>query len=139
MILEPIVNPWLFYALDVLHALDIFSIFAVLVFLIIAMYLWNAVYDKDYDFDCKFAPIIFTVLACLNIVITLAIPSQETMYKMAVAYYTTPDNIQAVTEYVCDTASAVTDKATETIVDIIDYAGEKIYELRNNVNPSDGE
>lgn len=139
MILEPIVNPWLFYALDVLGSLRVFALIASVGFGLCMLWFWGTYADEDTDFHSKGLPIFFTFMCCLNIVLRIVIPSEETMYKMAVAKYVTPDNIEAVTDYVGETASAATDKISETVVDIIDYAGEKIYELRNNVNPNEGE
>lgn len=78
----------------------------------------------------------------IGIVITalgLFCPSEDTCYKIALAKYATPQNIQTVTEYVNGTATNVSDNVTEAIKDIMDYSVDRIYDIRNNQKVGDDE
>ena len=66
-------------------------------------------------------------------------PSEDTCYKIALAKYATPQNIQAITEYAGDTASNINDSVSDIIKDIMDYSVDRIYDIRNNQKVGDDE
>jgi len=135
--MEPIINPTYFYLIDVFSTLKPICVIITVIMAIAFVVSFFA--DEVNKKRWTIAHIASGIGCVIFLFAHILIPSESTMYKIAIAKYATPDNIEAITEYVSDTASAATDKVAETVVDIIDYAGEKVYELRNNVSPSEGE
>lgn len=118
---EPIVSPWIFYMVDVLVSLHYF-LFAIIIVLAVPFFLalcayLSSVADDDVDdetleiFRCV-RKISFTLGAIISVsvVLVIAIPSQETMYKMLAANYLTPANIESVGESVDKIADKVVEK-----------------------------
>ena len=116
--MKPIINPWLFYIVDLLDGLKTLCILAVPVLVIVIGFLTVTIDDlgRGEEKELKSARrtrkivIIFSIL--LLIVIPF-IPSKETCYKMMVASQITDNNIQ---------------KAEDTIKNSVDYIFEKINE-----------
>ena len=116
--MTPIINPWLFYIVDLLDGLKTLCILAVPVLVIVIGYLTLTIDDlgRGEEKELKSARrtrkivILFSIL--LLIVIPF-IPSKETCYKMMVASQITDNNIQ---------------KAEDTIKNSVDYIFEKINE-----------
>ena len=116
--MKPIINPWMFYLVDLLDGLKTLCILAVPVLVIVIGYLTITIDDlgRGEEKELKSARrtrkivILFSVL--LLIVIPF-IPSKETCYKMMVASQITDTNIQ---------------KAEDVIKSSVDYIFEKINE-----------
>ena len=116
--MKPIINPWLFYLVDLLDGLKTLCILAVPVLVIVIGFLTVTIDDlgRGEEKELKSARrtrkmvILFSIL--LLIVIPF-IPSKETCYKMMVASQITDNNIQ---------------KAEDTIKNSVDYIFEKINE-----------
>lgn len=116
--MKPIINPWLFYIVDLLDGLKTLCIIAVPVLVIVIGYLAVRIDDlgRGEEKELKSARrtrkivILFSIL--LLIVIPF-IPSKETCYKMMVASQITDNNIQ---------------KAEDVIKKSVDYIFEKINE-----------
>ena len=111
--MKPIINPWLFYLTDVLSGIKwllvVFFSVALFVYLFgLSIYLLDMQELPDWH---KLKNIVFLVIP---IIIGLLIPEEKTVYKMLIASYTTPNNI----EYVKDTGK-----------DLVDYIIEKANEL----------
>ena len=113
-----IISPWIFYAIDLLSKLfDVCE--AILIFVPIGFFLyWFIMSDFSYgeeheNFNQKMKKLLKVVVVVTSIALVgvVAIPSEETMYKMLVAKYVTYENI---------------DKATESIKDGVDYIFEKL-------------
>lgn len=62
---------------------------------------------------------------------------KDTIYQMVAAKAITPNNIKIVSDYVGDTATNVSDNLTDAIKDIMDYAVDRIYNVRNNEKAGD--
>ena len=111
--MKPIINPWLFYLVDLLDGLKTLCILAVPVLVIVIGYLTITIDDlgrgdgKELIRTRKIV-ILFSIL--LLIVIPF-IPSKETCYKMMIASQITDNNIQ---------------KAEDVIKNSVDYIFEKI-------------
>lgn len=120
----PIISPWLFYIADIVDgvvALALIGIVFASAWLFMCVF--NAYYDnKEYKL---WKPIV-TIIFC--IVVALAVPDSDTIYKMAAAKMLTPNNINAVTEY----ASSLANNATDMIESVMDYGVDRIYDIRNN-------
>ena len=116
--MKPIINPWMFYLVDLLDGLKTLCILAVPVLVIVIGYLTITIDDlgRGEEKELKSARrtrkivILFSIL--LLIVIPF-IPSKETCYKMMVSSQITDNNIQ---------------KAEDVIKNSVDYIFEKINE-----------
>ena len=120
----PIINPWIFYLIDILSKLKGVSRFAtfitalaLIVITIITAYL--KVQDSYYGSENNIEVIeILTrffkkllIVACIAISVFIVTPSEETMYKMLVAQNVTYENV---------------DKAQEEIKETVDYIFKKL-------------
>lgn len=120
----PIINPWIFYLIDILSNLKGVSRFAtfitalaLIVITIITAYL--KVQDSYYGSENNIEVIeILTrffkkllIVACIAISVFIVTPSEETMYKMLVAQNVTYENV---------------DKAQEEIKETVDYIFKKL-------------
>lgn len=57
------------------------------------------------------------IIAIILFILPL-IPSQETMYKMLIASYITPNNIEQTSEFVGDKLDSMVDKITDSAIKI---------------------
>lgn len=117
-----IINPWIFYLIDVLSSLKGISL-TVIVITILGLIGAGVVTviakcDSFYDDDSThFITLLIKLLKKLLIVLCISFgvytvtPSEETMYKMLVAQNVTYENV---------------DKATEAIKDGVDYIFKKL-------------
>lgn len=119
-----IINPWIFYLIEVLKGLK--EVSAVAIFMTIIMLicigiatLWLRSEDSFYRGDknastikaCIRAFKKLSIVACIITSVYIVTPSEETMYKMLVARYVTYENV---------------DKATESIKEGVDYIFKKL-------------
>lgn len=119
-----IINPWIFYLIEVLNGLK--EVSAVAIFMTIIMLicigiatLWLRSEDSFYRGDKNASTIKafirafkkLLIVACVIASVYIVIPSEETMYKMLVAQYVTYENV---------------DKATESIKEGVDYIFKKL-------------
>ena len=124
---NPIVNPIWFYLADTIP--NIRYVFIAVGFCLFILSIGQI------DNNKVFRKIV--VSGFLALVVGAIIPSQETLYKMVAAKMITPNNIQTVSDYVNDTATNVSNNLTDAIKDIIDYAVDRIYNIRNNEKAGD--
>ena len=110
--MKPRINPWLFYLTDVFCNLKwlLLVLFAIgmLVYLILAF-----VYTVDEEKPPTFFTMKNTMCLIIPIIIALLIPEQNTVYKMLIASYTTPNNIEYVKETGKDLVDYIIEKASE--------------------------
>ena len=134
----PIISPWFFYFAGIADTLRISLIlFGCIVALFSTITLCASLDDKEIDFIKK--SIKGIIIEAIIFAFGIFCPSEDTCYKIALAKYATPQNIQAITEYVGDTSSDVSDSVSDAIKDIIDYSVDRIYDIRNNQKVSDDE
>lgn len=133
---EPIINPWLFYLADVLDGLKFFSCalaVAVIMYIVICLtgmgLKWD---DNDSDGIVRwYRKLKKSILpAIVSIVFAIVMPSQDTLYKMAIAQALTPDNVKMAYDITGKTANDILNGGSEFIKDIMDYGVEKIDEIR---------
>lgn len=120
----PIINPWIFYLIDVLNGLKEVSV--VVIFMTIIMLicigiaaLWFKSEDSFYHNENNAGTIKalirvlkrLSIVLCVTTSVFVVTPSEETMYKMMVAQYVTYENV---------------DKATESIKEGVDYIFKKL-------------
>ena len=116
--MKPIINPWLFYIVDLLDGLKTLCILAVPVLVIVIGYLTITIDDsgRGEEKELKSARRIRKIVIFFSILLLIVIPfipSKETCYKMMVASQITDNNIQ---------------KAEDVIESSVDYIFEKINE-----------
>ena len=133
----PIISPWFFYFAGIADTLRIsLSIFGGIVILISTIILFNSLGEDDSTSFVK-KSIKGIIIGVVIIILGIFFPSEDTCYKMALAKFATPQNIQTITEYVDDTASDVSDNVSNAIKDIMDYSVDRIYDIRNNQKVGD--
>lgn len=132
----PIINPWFFYFAGIADTLRLSLIFfgCITIFAVIIFFCTEV--DEDSDFATK-ASVRGLIIGIIVTLLGLFCPSEDTCYKIALAKYATPQNIQAITEYVEDTTSNVTNGVSDAIKDIMDYSVDRIYNIRNNQKVGD--
>lgn len=135
----PIISPWFFYFAGIADALGISLItFGGIAILISTIILCGSLGDDDLTSFVK-KSIKGIIIGVVIIILGIFCPSEDTCYKMALAKFTTPQNIQAITEYAGDTASNINDSVSDIIKDIMDYSVDRIYDIRNNQKVGDDE
>ncbi len=117
-----IINPWIFYLIDVLSSLKsiILTVMVIILFGSIGLGTFICIYRFCYCYgeDDRLLITQLTnrlkkvlIILCISTGVYTVTPSEETMYKMLVAQYVTYENV---------------DKATETIKDGVDYIFKKL-------------
>lgn len=134
----PIISPWFFYFARIADTLGIsLIIFGCIATLISILVLCSSLDDNETSFVKKSVKGI--IVGVVIIILGIFCPSEDTCYKMALAKFATPQNIQAITGYVSDTTSNVSDSVSDAIKDIMDYSVDRIYDIRNNQKVGDDE
>lgn len=111
-----VISPWIFYAISLLNRLSK-ALIVLLVVIVIGFCLYcdnvmNMYSDISLFFHERKKTIRKWFIACIICALgTVAIPSEETMYKMLVAKYVTYENV---------------DKASKTIKEGVDYIFKKL-------------
>lgn len=139
---EPIINPWLFYLADVVIALKV-----VLLVLSIGLTIGSSIYLAVWNEDRLYKPNseeniklrktwlksskICIVSAVITFMVGMIVPTEKTLYAMAIASALTPDTVQLIYNKTGETATDILNGGGEFIEDIIDYGVDKINELRN--------
>lgn len=119
-----IINPWIFYLIEVLNGLKEVSVVAIFTTIIMLICigiatLWLRSEDSFYRSDKNASTIKayirafkkLSIVACVITSVYIVTPSEETMYKMLAAQYVTYENV---------------DKATESIKEGVDYIFKKL-------------
>ena len=110
--MKPIINPWLFYLTDVLSnvkwLLVMFFAFALFIYLFVTWMHYLDMQELPDWFKLK-----NTVFLVIPLMIGLLIPTENTVYKMLIASYTTPNNIEYVKETGKDLVDYIIEKASE--------------------------
>lgn len=132
----PIISPWLLYAADVFDVLRWVFIILGGIILIGCIATFFAALDMD-EVETSKKTIKGIIAGIIIVILGVCCPSKDTCYKMALAKFATPQNIQIITEYVGDTASNVSDSVSDAIKDIMDYSVDRIYDIRNNQKVGD--
>ena len=136
--MNPIINPWLIYLINVLSGLKNIFIIAVVAAILVgivnviffSIVIGDPYYDKDNEKyqnkilnikKCFKKSVVGLIISALLVVIT---PSKDTMYTMLALDNLTTDNIQAI---------------GKTGKDVIDYVSDQIDKIVNGNNSNDVE
>ena len=108
--MKPIINPWWIYLVDKSEsAMVLFTIVGVA--LMAMSGIWWLAYMEG---DTERSPKKVFIIAVISLLLSVLLPSQETVYTMMTVKYITPNNIKAV---------------GSTVESTIDYIIEKIDEI----------
>ena len=117
---DPIISPWLIYFIDTIDSLlkvtCPLAIFAVVISVILFIDA-NHTYDEEDEEKLLKGAKMFLSVGIVSGLLTIFIPTPNTIYKMIAAHYVTPANIQATGEFA--------DKAVDKVVDKIANAIQK--------------
>ena len=111
--MEPIISPWIFYWMDVAEGLSVLAAIAS-IFGTMSMIIIVATYDDETEESVSHMLKLIAVGVAIALALCVFIPSKDTMYKMLVTSYITPNNIELVGGSI-DTAL---DKLTDKVVKI---------------------
>lgn len=129
--MEPIINPMFFYFADTIPNVFFVCWFASAIG--VAYVCLRKISSIDEEQPYK-APKSLIAAIVAGIVLAVCIPSQETLYKMAIAKFVTRDNVAYVSELVGTTAenvaNGVKDGITGFVKDIMDYSADTVNEIR---------
>ena len=93
--MEPIISPWIIYAISVLNSVKlILTVVCVVSSIVWGMSLAGNILDEEEDVKIlfKYSSIVFMIC----IIPIIIIPSKETMLTMLTLHYVTPDNLSLV-------------------------------------------
>ena len=114
--MKPIINPWLFYAVNFLVNLqDVCSIVLIVCGVVMAFLTLNSIVDEDEEklkANKKTNKRLLVVSLSMLIVITF-IPSKETCYQMMVASQVTEENIKSAEDVIKDSVDYIFEKLKE--------------------------
>lgn len=142
---DPIINPWLFYAADVIHGVKIVMILVCIALALTSLsYLGcfsDAMENADIGYPERQTYInrtkkhlhkfkVFLVGTIVSIILTILIPSKKLIYTMTISSMLTPDTVEYVYETTGKTANDIINGSSEIIKETIDYGIDKINELR---------
>lgn len=129
--MEPIINPIFFYFADVIPNMRAACIWTVAIGITYIGIRKLASIDEEHPYKTPKALIAAMVA---GLVLAVCIPSQETLYKMAIAKFVTRDNVAYVAELVSTTtenvANGVKDGVTDFVKDIMSYSADTVNEIR---------
>lgn len=139
---EPIINPWLFYLADLVFALKVTLIIlsvGLVIGSLIYLVAWkeNMDYRHDTEQNIKLRKTwlkgskICLVSSVITFTVGMIVPTEKTLYAMAIASALTPDTVQLIYDKTGETATDILNGGGEFIEDIVDYGVDKINELRN--------
>lgn len=119
--MTPIINPWIFYLIDIggsLGKLCVFMIIFGMIFFIIYLIAFGLTYfdgdlsEKEETIFLKWFKRLLTMIV-IGFVGVVFIPSNKTMYTMLVAQTVTYENVESVGETIKDSVDYIIDKINE--------------------------
>ena len=142
---DPIINPWLFYAADVIHGIKIVMILVCIALTLTSLLYLGCFSDAMENAEIRYSEKqtyidrakkhlrkfkVFLVGTIVSVVLTILIPSKNLIYTMAISSMLTPDTVEYMYETTGKTANDIINGGSEIIKETIDYGIDKINELR---------
>lgn len=142
---DPIINPWLFYAADVIHGIKIIMILVCIALVLTSLLYLGCFFDAMENAEIRYSEKqtyidrakkhlrkfkVFLVGTIVSVILTILIPSKNLIYTMAISSMLTPDTVEYVYETTGKTANDIINGGSEIIKETIDYGIDKINELR---------
>lgn len=115
---DPIISPWLIYLIDTVEPLiNVIIVSAIVSISMFILFLTAnaAIYNDDKIEENSKKAKLFLKVGVICGLLLVFIPRPCTLYKMVVANYVTPANIQATGEFADKTMDKVIDKITNAI------------------------
>lgn len=109
----PIVSPWIFYLIDTISNLSATLMLIIFVSAGIAVTAWfiSLIEDEETTIKKWTRRTYTSLIVCIiSLIVTVFIPSQETMYQMLVANYVTYDNVETATDAIKDSVDYIFEK-----------------------------
>lgn len=105
--MTPIISPWIIYAISVLSSVKFILTLGCVVSLVVWGILLGAILDEEEDakIPFKYSSIVFMVC----VILTILIPSKETMLTMLTLHYVTPDNLLLLQDNIIDFIQKIVD------------------------------
>lgn len=112
---EPLINPWIFYFMDVGCSLKcVFSVSLLIMTVIMTVTLIIAICeesDEESEISKRWRWVKLSIIICLvGSLLWCIIPSRDTILSMVIASYVTPKNIETVGDYTDKTIDKVIEK-----------------------------
>lgn len=112
-----IINPWIFYLINILENIMITGIVVFVISVVTAIVMGVMVFDpaesvsdeKKKLFKKMLKRVVIPIVVVCTLLITF-IPSEKTMYTMLVSSYVTTDNLETATEVIQDGVDYIFDK-----------------------------
>ena len=115
---DPIISPWLIYLIDtvepLINVIIVSAIVSISMFILLLTANAATYNDDKIEENSKKAKLFLKVVVICGLLLVF-IPRPCTLYKMVVANYVTPANIQATGEFADKTMDKVIDKITNAI------------------------
>ena len=139
---EPIINPWLFYLADLVSALKV-TLIILSIGLIFGSVLYLSAWNENREYRSNSEENIklrktwlkgakmCLISAIITFIVGMMVPTQKTLYAMAIASALTPDTVQLIYDKTGETATDILNGGGALIEDIVDYGVDKINEMRN--------
>ena len=139
---EPIINPWLFYLADFVSALKV-TLIILSIGLIFGSVLYLSAWNENREYRSNSEENIklrktwlkgakmCLISAIITFIVGMMVPTQKTLYAMAIASALTPDTVQLIYDKTGETATDILNGGGALIEDIVDYGVDKINEMRN--------
>lgn len=111
--MKPIINPWIFYLINVLGNLSIvfFCGAAIGGFLLVLLIIFYFEEEKSAGM-IKFQKLLGAIFV-ISLIFMVLMPSNETMYTMLASNYVTTDNLDKAKEVIKDSVDYILDKTGE--------------------------
>lgn len=136
---EPIISPWIFYWMDVLATikklpgnlvLGALLLFLTFLAVVATIMIFSDCGEEDEKIESvlwlsKRISIGYLITLAFFTVISIFIPSQETMYKMLITSQVTPNNLEYLKNEVKATGQGLVDSITEASIKIIKAKDDK--------------
>ena len=110
--MEPIINPWIIYGIDLIHNLCTVSILAIIASSIGMFAIVGGDSSCMDEQDTKILKTLFVVFVVATVLLVI-LPSRDTMLTMLALQYVTPDNVQAIQGNVADFVNQIVQAVKE--------------------------
>lgn len=115
--MEPIINPWFFYLVNLLDRALVVAIIVLIISVICVVFTFFVLSDECFDEEeaktLKKWNKVSIIALLISTIMLVAVPSKETVYEMVVANYITENNIEAAKDNAKDLIDYIIDKCDE--------------------------
>lgn len=114
--MEPIINPWFFYWIEVVNGLaGFFVVMMVLPVLFTIAFIVASVDEEEFERKVKKCLLITIPIFFIGMFGLIFMPTSDTLIKMKLAEHATPDKIKQIIEY----GDTIKDELKKDVIDIL--------------------